>query len=73
VAGIIGSRCVSCHSPGGQAPDWPLITYDQVQALRSDVLGQVYSCYMPPSDGIPLDGTERQALLGWLVCGAPNN
>jgi hypothetical protein len=37
------------------------------------VLTEVYACQMPPVDADPLSATERQALLAWLVCGAPNN
>ena len=38
------------------------------------MLDQVYACAMPPSDaGVTLSLEEREALLGWLVCNAPNN
>jgi hypothetical protein len=38
------------------------------------MLDQVYHCMMPPLDGgTMLPESERVALLGWLVCNAPDN
>jgi mono/diheme cytochrome c family protein len=82
IAPIVKTRCLGCHAPGGQAADKPLGTWDDVHARRSAVLNQVYSCSMPPTEGGPLGmpstgsgltDAERAALLGWLVCGAPND
>jgi hypothetical protein len=73
VQDIVNSRCVPCHQPGGLAFDRPFTTYAAVYKIRGDVLGQIYSCYMPPPDAGALDDGQRQALLGWLVCGAPAN
>jgi uncharacterized membrane protein len=73
VQGIIQSRCVSCHAPGGQEQSRPLQTYQQIYSQRIGVLSQVASCRMPLAGAAPLTPEERQALLGWLVCSAPNN
>jgi uncharacterized membrane protein len=73
VQAIIQSRCTTCHAPGGLEPTKPLQTYTQVNDLRLMLLTQVASCRMPLSGAPPLSPDERQALLGWLVCGAPNN
>jgi len=73
VAPIINLRCVTCHSPGGQEASRPLQTYSQVYSERSAVLNQVYSCNMPPGSAAEPTEQEREALLGWLVCGAPQN
>src|SRR5262249_31275859 len=73
VAATVTAKCVPCHRPGGAAYDRPLTDYAHVYPLRGLILDQVYSCYMPPPEGTPLDAQERQSLLGWLVCGAPNN
>jgi hypothetical protein len=71
---VIDTHCVPCHAPGGVSADRPLTTYSEVYTRRASVLTQVYSCAMPPADGgVPLAPTERAALLGWLVCGAPNH
>jgi hypothetical protein len=72
VAPILGTSCGSCHRPGGTSLIY-LQTYDEVFAQRASVLDQVYSCRMPPPDYPPLNPTERADLLGWLVCGAPND
>ena len=73
VAPVIMQKCVSCHSPGGQSSDRPLQTYAEVFALRTSVLTQVYGCLMPPVGSPQLTPSERAAILGWLVCGAPQN
>jgi len=71
VAPILAQRCVSCHSPGGIEANSPLDSYDAVYARRGSVLNQVYACMMPQD--APLSSADRQALMTWLVCGAPNN
>jgi hypothetical protein len=73
VAPIINLRCVTCHSPGGQEASRPLQTYTQVYSERSAVLNQVYACNMPPGTAAKPTEPEREALLTWLVCGAPQN
>ena len=73
VAPIINVRCVTCHSPGGQEASRPLQTYSQVYSERSAVLNQVYACNMPPGTAAKPTEQEREALLTWLVCGAPQN
>jgi len=71
---LVGRRCTPCHFPGGQAfPAQNFTTYDEVYKRRSAMLNQVYGCVMPPVDAGQLTDAERQALLGWLVCHAPNN
>jgi mono/diheme cytochrome c family protein len=71
---IIEQRCLACHGPGGVADSkHDLATYDRVYAQRSAILNQAYACQMPPSTEPPLSSMERAALLGWLVCQAPNN
>jgi uncharacterized membrane protein len=73
IAPLIQARCATCHAPGGQAGDRPLVTYDDVFSRRSAVLDQVYGCRMPPAGGTALTSDERSALLAWLVCGAPHD
>jgi hypothetical protein len=73
VSPIFNAYCTTCHSPGGQESSFPLQTYDEIYSIRGEVLDQIYSCRMPLS-GEPAPTTdERQALLMWLVCGAPEN
>lgn len=72
---VFERRCWMCHSDGGiedQLHDFS--TYDHIFAQKGPILTQVYGCLMPLADGgTPLTADERKAMLGWLVCGAPNN
>ncbi|MFO0591024.1 MAG: hypothetical protein U0441_26000 [Polyangiaceae bacterium] len=73
VAAVIKSRCLTCHTAGGQAATTPLGDYADVYARRTTVLTRVYACKMPPPDAPQLTEEERTTLLGWLVCGAEDN
>jgi hypothetical protein len=73
VSPIFNAYCLTCHSPGGQESSLPLQTYDEISAIRSEVLDQIYSCRMPLSGEPQPTTSERQLVLQWLVCGAPQN
>jgi len=73
VKALIDTYCADCHRPGGQAADRPLDTYAATFTRRSAVLNQTYACAMPPPEFPQPTEAERVQLLGWLVCGAPNN
>lgn len=73
IAPLIHDRCAPCHSPGGQAATKPLTSYVEVYGRRSAVLDQLHACNMPPPAAAQPTATERKAILGWLVCGAPSN
>ena len=74
VAPIVSRACAPCHGPGGVEAARPLAAYADVYARRRDVLDQVYSCLMPQQgSGVALSAGEQDALLHWLVCGAPDN
>jgi hypothetical protein len=73
IAPILSDHCTSCHGPGGTASNELLGSYAEVHATRGSVLDQVYACRMPPAGSTPLTLTQREALLAWLVCGAPDN
>jgi hypothetical protein len=74
VAPLLEARCVGCHGAGQVASNRLLDSYGSVFPQRAAVLRQTYACQMPPADaGAPLTLAERAALLGWLVCGAPDN
>jgi hypothetical protein len=72
IAPLLAGRCVSCHAPGGPSVHY-LQTYAEVSALAGPVLDQVYACKMPPEGSPPFTEAEREQLLGWLVCGAPDD
>lgn len=73
VAPIVSAHCLKCHGPGGVSANIALGDYPSISARRSQVLNQIYACRMPPPGEQPLTSDERQTLLGWLVCGAPEN
>jgi hypothetical protein len=70
---VLRELCVGCHSAGGEAANRPLDTYAAVFSRRSSVLNQVNACVMPPPGHPQPSPVQRQALLEWLVCGAPDN
>lgn len=70
---LIDEFCVGCHQPGGVAFDRPFTNYQEVFGSRGVMEDQLYSCYMPPPDAGQLDESQRLQLLGWFVCGAPQN
>jgi uncharacterized membrane protein len=75
VQSIIQAKCTTCHAPGGIEARFPLVTYQQikVEADPGTMYRQVLTCRMPQAGAPPLTDVERQALLTWLFCGAPNN
>lgn len=73
IAPIIKDRCSMCHAPGGQEMNKPLVTYQDVYGRRTSVLDQVYACRMPLAGAPQLTLDEREKLLTWLVCDAPDN
>ncbi len=73
---IFAAYCLDCHSPGGREANRPLVTYDDVAKQNGSsgtILNMVINCQMPPGDAPQLPPAERDTLLAWLVCGAPNN
>jgi hypothetical protein len=73
VAPIIAAHCLKCHAPGGQESSKDFTTYGNVFSQRQAILTQFYSCRMPPEGEPRPTAEERALLLGWLVCGSPNN
>jgi hypothetical protein len=71
---IVDRTCNECHGDGGvQQHVLDFTTYSSVYRNRGSILAQFYTCKMPPPDAAAPRPQERQALLGWLVCNAPNN
>jgi hypothetical protein len=73
VAPVIQARCLKCHSPGGVSANKPLVDYASVYKLRISVLDQLFSCKMPLAGSPAPSLAEREAILGWLVCGAKDD
>ena len=81
---IIQGYCYPCHGPGGiEQAQFDYTSYMGVYRSKSSILDQVYSCQMPPLNGVDsgidagpataLPESTRVTLLSWLVCGAPEN
>jgi hypothetical protein len=75
---LIVTYCYQCHGDGGiEQSQFDYTTYAGVFKNRSEMLTQLFQCQMPPFDGSPPavmpDETDRQTLVSWLACGAPDN
>lgn len=75
---LIVTYCLTCHSDGGVAPSkFDYTSYQGVYTNRAEMLNQIYQCVMPLVDASPPaaqpSAAERQTLVSWLVCGAPDN
>ena len=74
ISAIIEARCSSCHSPHNDAGLWPLNDRQSLYDWQAAILQVLRDCTQPPpSSRATLDLSERKALEGWLVCGAPDN
>jgi hypothetical protein len=73
VAPLVKDHCLVCHYAGNRLSDIVLETQAQLSDRLSLVETRLYRCQMPPDDGPALSGADRQTLLKWLVCGAPDN
>lgn len=72
---IVQQKCLGCHAPGGVEASQPLTSYDEMSARGfTTIQARVRDCVMPPADSPtgPLTSAQRNTLLTWLVCGAPN-
>jgi len=74
VDAIIQGWCSNCHAPGGTEPGRPYTTYAEIKnAPPISMATQVLSCLMPPAGYPQLSDADKQALLEWIACGAPDN
>jgi len=69
---IFEQRCIGCHSGESGGP-WPLTSYEHVADWANEIRAQMTACSMPPVDaGIAMPTEEREKILLWVRCGAPN-
>ncbi len=54
-------------------PAFDYSTYAGVHANFGAMLSTLAACLMPPPDAGQPTLAEREALLAWLVCAAPDN
>jgi hypothetical protein len=69
---ILQNNCAVCHSPDG-GYGYDLVTYAEVYDQAGAMVSWISECSMPPSSYPPLTTAQRQTLLDWLACGAPDN
>lgn len=74
VAPVLNAKCNGCHTGAPGAP-WALTDWADVNAWALSIGSDIARCTMPPTDaGAPvLTKAETDAVLGWIVCSAPNN
>jgi uncharacterized membrane protein len=73
IAPIVSNRCLSCHFAGNTISGISLADQGSVYTYRSIALTQVYQCKMPPAGAESLTAAERDLLILYLVCNAPDN
>jgi hypothetical protein len=66
---ILNQRCSSCHVPDSGV--WPLDTYTHVADWQASLVYDILNCTMPPADAGTLPANERDTILNWVACGAP--
>jgi len=73
VAPIVQADCLPCHFTGNTYSSQVFETPKQLHDNRQLAETQLYRCQMPPADGGTIDTMDRETLLAWLACGAPDN
>jgi len=83
VSPIIDTYCNNCHSATVDGGPWPLGGYDNVHdwkelmvidLLGCDIPGIAKGHSMPPIDAsAPLPQAQRDVVVSWLLCDAPDN
>ena len=49
------------------------VSMGKLSEMVNEVESKVSDCSMPPSSGAQPSAAERDAILQWIACGAPNN
>ncbi len=76
---VFQPACVRCHSPTGEESKTPLTSYQQIYGAGGVTAKEIYfqvfqACLMPPPSGPELlSDVQRQKLLDWFACGAPDD
>lgn len=71
IGDILSSNCQPCHAAGGVERAVPLTDYSDVSKRLTSIAGQLETCTMPPAGSPPISASDRQTVLDWIVCGAP--
>ena len=76
---IFEERCTVCHTDdteNSQCPMpgqcWSLEDYSHIFDWAPQIRTELAECKMPlPGSGVTMTNTEREEILAWLRCGAP--
>jgi uncharacterized membrane protein len=68
---LLHARCYPCHASDGVERSRQLTDYSHVFGERMSIALQLQSCAMPPLGSPQLTSSERQQILDWFACGAP--
>jgi hypothetical protein len=71
VGDTLKTSCSPCHADFGVEGTVLLTSYKEVSKRLTSVAGQLETCTMPPAGSPPISPSDRQAILDWIVCGAP--
>jgi hypothetical protein len=75
VRGIVDVGCAPCHFNGGTGTGLG-DDFSTTRGLRhtlTTALTDLQRCTMPPSGSAVLSLADRETLMEWLVCGAPDD
>jgi hypothetical protein len=75
VRGIVYVWCAPCHFNGGTGTGLG-DDFSTTKALRhtlTTALTDLHICTMPPPDAAVLSPADRETLMEWLACGAPDD
>jgi cytochrome c5 len=73
---LVATYCTQCHDAGGDGQSlFDATTYENVFKGRGTMETELLECGMPPAGTTAPapDSTQRQTMVWWLVCGAPDN
>jgi len=74
VVPVLHRKCFACHAGNGaEVDDHDFSSFAKVRAERVAIEGKVRARAMPPAGRQQLTDPERQTLLSWLSCQAPEN
>jgi hypothetical protein len=72
---IVDVWCAPCHFNGGSGTGkgYDFSTLAGLRGGLSTNLTDLHTCRMPPEDAAALSPANRETLIEWLVCDAPDN
>jgi len=71
---LVATYCTPCHGNGDTEQSvFDSTTYRSVYLSRSELGTVIVECSMPPANAPAPDRAQRQTLLSWVACDAPDN